>query len=60
MICASVCLLLLMPFPLLLTADEVRVAGELGARLDKEFFARDLPKLPPDVKTASGLLTEAV
>jgi integrase len=38
----------------LVTADDVRIAGELGALLDKEFFAQDLPKLPPDVETASS------
>ena len=42
------------------TADDVRVAGELGALLDKGFFAQDLPKLPPNVETASESLTEAV
>ena len=36
------------------------VAGELGALLDQGFFAQDLPKLPPNVKTASESLTEAV
>ena len=44
----------------LVTADDVRVAGELGAILDKEFFAQDLPKLPPNVETASELISEAV
>ncbi len=44
----------------LVTADDVRVAGELGALLDKEFFAQDLPRFPPNGETASGLLTEAV
>ena len=44
----------------LVTADDVRVAGELGALLDKEFLAQDLPKFPPNGETASGLLTEAV
>jgi integrase len=37
----------------LVTAGDVRVAGELGALLDKGFFAQDLPKLPPKAKTAS-------
>jgi hypothetical protein len=41
-------------------ADDVRVAGELGALPDKGFFAQDVPKLPPNVETASELLTEAV
>jgi integrase len=44
----------------LVTADDVRVAGELGALLDKGFFAQDLPKFPPDAEKASALLTEAV
>lgn len=30
----------------LVTEDDVRVANELGALLDKEFFAQDLPKSP--------------
>jgi hypothetical protein len=42
------------------TADDVRVAGELGALLDKEFFAQDLPKLPSNVKTTSELISEVV
>jgi len=42
------------------TADDVRVAGELGALLDKGFFAQDLPKFLPNAKTASDLLTEAI
>ncbi len=44
----------------LVTADDVRVAGELGALLDKGFFAQDLPKLPPEAETASELISEAV
>jgi len=36
------------------------VAGELGALLDKGFFSQELPKLPPNVKTASESLTEAI
>jgi integrase len=47
----------------LVSADDLRVAKELGALLDKkskEFFAQDLPKLPPDSETASGMVTEAV
>jgi hypothetical protein len=32
----------------LVTADDVRIAGELGAILEKEFFAQNLPKLPPN------------
>lgn len=44
----------------LVTADDVRVAGELGAILDKGFFAQDLPKFPPNVKTASEAISEAV
>jgi hypothetical protein len=47
----------------MVTADDIEVAGKLGALLDeksKEFFAQDLPKLPPDSETASGEITEAV
>ena len=44
----------------LVTADDVRVAGELGALLDKEFLAQDLPKLPPNEETAAELISEAV
>jgi hypothetical protein len=44
----------------LVTADDVRVAGELGALLDEEFSAQDLPRLAPNVKTASELVSEAV
>jgi integrase len=43
----------------IVTADDVWVAGELGALLYKGFFAQDLPKFPPNVDTASGVLTEA-
>jgi hypothetical protein len=42
------------------TADDVRIAGELGAHLDKEFLDRDLPEFAPNVETASESLTEAV
>ena len=44
----------------LVTSDDVRVAGELGAILDKEFFAQDLPKFAPNVETTSELISEAV
>ena len=44
----------------LVTADEFRIAGEIGALLNKGFFAQDLPKFPPDAEKASALLTEAV
>lgn len=44
----------------LITADDVKVAEELGALLDKEFFAQDLPKLSPGAETASELRSEAV
>ena len=44
----------------LVTADDVRVAGELGALLDKGFFAQDLPKFLPNVETTSESRTEAV
>lgn len=40
--------------------DDVRVAGELGALLDKEFLAQDLPKSPPKVETTSELISEVV
>jgi hypothetical protein len=42
----------------LVTADNVRIVGELGALLDKEFFAQDLPKFHPNAQKTSGLLTE--
>ena len=42
------------------TANDVRIAGELGALLDKEFLAQDLPKCPPNEETAPESLTEAV
>ena len=44
----------------LVTADDVRVAGELGALLDKEFLAQDLPKLSLDAETTSELISEVV
>jgi len=44
----------------LVTADDVRVAEELGAILDKEFIAQDLPKFAPEAETASELISEAV
>lgn len=44
----------------LVTADDVRVAGELGALLDKEFLAQDLPKFPPNAETATESYSEAV
>jgi hypothetical protein len=44
----------------LVTADDVRVAGEFGALLDKGFLAQDLPKLPPNVETASEITSEAI
>ena len=44
----------------LVSADDLRVAEQLGALLNKEFFAQDLPKLPPDKETASGEVTEAI
>jgi hypothetical protein len=44
----------------LVTADYVRVAGERGALLDKEFFAQDLPALSLHEETASELNPEAV
>ena len=44
----------------LVTADDMRIAGELGALLDKGFFAQDLPKFPPNVETTSELISEVV
>jgi hypothetical protein len=44
----------------LVTADDVRVAGELGALLDKGFFAQDSPKFAPNAEMASELISEAV
>jgi len=44
----------------LVTADDVQVAEQLGALLDKEFLAQDLPKLPSKAETASELISEAV
>ena len=44
----------------LVTADDVRVAGELGVLVDKEFFAQELPKFTPNAETASELISEAV
>jgi hypothetical protein len=44
----------------LITSDDVRVAEPLGALLDKEFLAQDLPKLAPDAEKASELISEAV
>jgi hypothetical protein len=34
----------------LVTADDIRVAGELGALLDKEFFAQGLLKFPSNAE----------
>jgi len=39
---------------------DVRVAEELGALLDKEFLAQDLPKYPPNTETATESYSEAV
>lgn len=44
----------------LVTADDVRVAEDIGALLDREFFAQDLPKLPSDAEMASEAISEAV
>jgi integrase len=44
----------------LVTADDVRVAGELEALLDKEFLAQDLPTSHPEAEAASELISEAV
>jgi hypothetical protein len=39
---------------------EAGVSEQLGALLDKEFLAQDLPKLTPNAETASELISEAV
>lgn len=44
----------------LVTAGDIRVAGELGALLDKGFFAQDLPKFPPNVEMASESNSKAI
>jgi integrase len=44
----------------LVTADDVRIAGELGALLDREFLAQDLPKLPPKAEITSEAISEVV
>ena len=49
-----------MDYTHLVTADDVRVANQLGAILDREFLAQDLSKLPPNAETASELISEAV
>ena len=49
-----------MSYTHLVSADDVRVANELGALLDKEFLAQDLPKLSPEAETAPELISEAV
>ena len=49
-----------MDYTHLVTADDVRVTNELGALLDKEFLAQDLPKSLPKTEKASELISEAV
>ena len=44
----------------LMTSDDVRVAEQLGALLDKEFLAQDLPKSTPNAEKASEPISEAV
>ncbi len=44
----------------LITADDVKVAEELGTLLEQEFFAQDLPKFTPKAETAPELISEAV
>ena len=44
----------------LVTADEMRVAEELGALLDNEFVAQDLPNFTAKPETASELESETV
>lgn len=36
------------------------IAGELGALLDKEFLAQDLPKFRLKTETAPELISEAI
>jgi hypothetical protein len=36
------------------------IAGDLGALLDKGFFAQDLPKFPPNVEMASESNSKAI
>jgi hypothetical protein len=43
----------------LVSADDVRIAGEPGALPDKEFLAQDLPKSLPETTMASELISEA-
>lgn len=49
-----------MDYTHLVTADDVRVANQLGALLDRKFFAQDLPRLSSEAETASELISEAV
>ncbi|MGA3212051.1 MAG: site-specific integrase [Terriglobales bacterium] len=49
-----------MDYTHLVSADDVCAATKLGALLDKEFLAQDLPKFPPQAETASDSLSEAV
>jgi hypothetical protein len=44
----------------LITADDVKVAEVLGALLEQEFLAQNLPKFTPEPETASELISEAV
>jgi hypothetical protein len=41
-------------------ARQIKIAGEPGVLLDKEFLDQNLPMFPPNAETASGLITEAV
>jgi integrase len=43
----------------LVTADDVQVAQDLGAVLDRGFLAQDLPKFTPETGAASELISEA-
>lgn len=43
----------------LVTADDVQVANDLGALLDKGFLAQDLLKFTPETGAASELISEA-
>ena len=44
----------------LVTAGDVRIAGELGVLLYKEFLAQDLSKFPPKAEKASESHSEAI
>jgi integrase len=49
-----------MDYTHVISADEVAVVQQIGATLDKEFLAQDLPKLSSKTETASEELSETV